>query len=436
MGSITCRSSSNVASPSLRHASQARDQPASSSAKNPRSGPVRAKGVLDTGDVRKGLDLDFVPRLSFGEDCLCIAGALTSACLAFVLQGARRPALSLLCGCVVGVTWRFLIIEKAHSRLLCPPEELAEKNSSFSEVKGVLVHYKKVGSGAKEKPVIHCSHGFGASLYSWSAVQDKLSEGLQTLVVAHDTPGFGLTHRPRDLCDFTLRKNADISLGLVDLVREEGGADESLSSIWMGHSMGCVSAGYSAVACPDQTSSLVFVAPAIPAASVKGASAPPSSGAVRLPKRGGIVSKLALLLLKPFALIVLRALVRSKAFWEKSLAIAFYNKAKVDDDTVDGYRKAKLVQRWDIGILMFAFAQLSEFGKTNQYLLHHLVAMGKEGKKIIIIHGENDNIVPVSNSRKLASLIPNSELHVIPKCGHNPQEEVPDTFVDILTKQL
>lgn len=42
---------------------------------------------------------------------------------------------------------------------------------------------------------VHCLHGFGASAYSWSFVQDELAQRLGAVVTAHDMPGFGLTQR-------------------------------------------------------------------------------------------------------------------------------------------------------------------------------------------------------------------------------------------------
>ncbi len=42
---------------------------------------------------------------------------------------------------------------------------------------------------------VHCLHGFGASAYSWSFVQDELARELGAVVTAHDMPGFGLTQR-------------------------------------------------------------------------------------------------------------------------------------------------------------------------------------------------------------------------------------------------
>ena len=54
----------------------------------------------------------------------------------------------------------------------------------------------------------------------------------------------------------------------------------------------------------------------------------------------------------------------------------------------------------------------------------------------LIISGDSDNIVPVADSQKLHSELPNSELAILPSCGHVPQEECPDLFADAVTTWL
>jgi pimeloyl-ACP methyl ester carboxylesterase len=44
---------------------------------------------------------------------------------------------------------------------------------------------------------------------------------------------------------------------------------------------------------------------------------------------------------------------------------------------------------------------------------------------VLIIWGEEDEVVPVDVGRKFKRDIPNSELVILPQCGHIPQEEEP-----------
>jgi pimeloyl-ACP methyl ester carboxylesterase len=37
---------------------------------------------------------------------------------------------------------------------------------------------------------------------------------------------------------------------------------------------------------------------------------------------------------------------------------------------------------------------------------------------VLIVHGEEDRLVPVSNARELARLIPHAQLQTLPNAGH------------------
>jgi 2-hydroxy-6-oxonona-2,4-dienedioate hydrolase len=54
----------------------------------------------------------------------------------------------------------------------------------------------------------------------------------------------------------------------------------------------------------------------------------------------------------------------------------------------------------------------------------------------LLVWGNNDNITPPFVGREFQRLIPNSELHLIDKCGHAPMMEVPEAFNPILEQFL
>ena len=49
-------------------------------------------------------------------------------------------------------------------------------------------------------------------------------------------------------------------------------------------------------------------------------------------------------------------------------------------------------------------------------------------KPLLIIWGREDRIIPVSHAYRAAEVLPNSEVHIIPRCGHWPQLERPKEF--------
>lgn len=57
----------------------------------------------------------------------------------------------------------------------------------------------------------------------------------------------------------------------------------------------------------------------------------------------------------------------------------------------------------------------------------------------LVITGYSDTVVPVTDSHRLESELPNSELVILPSCGHVPHEECPEAFeeaVDAWLSQL
>ena len=56
--------------------------------------------------------------------------------------------------------------------------------------------------------------------------------------------------------------------------------------------------------------------------------------------------------------------------------------------------------------------------------------------QVLIIHGTKDALVPASNSRRLAALLPSAQLEVMEDTGHVPHEERPEQFLSIVQQFL
>ena len=52
--------------------------------------------------------------------------------------------------------------------------------------------------------------------------------------------------------------------------------------------------------------------------------------------------------------------------------------------------------------------------------------------QVLIVHGDKDGLVPLRNSIRLASLLPNTELKVMKNAGHVPHEERPEEFLGLV----
>jgi len=54
----------------------------------------------------------------------------------------------------------------------------------------------------------------------------------------------------------------------------------------------------------------------------------------------------------------------------------------------------------------------------------------------LLVHGRDDQVIPVLTSERLNQLIPNSDLHVFGKCGHWSQIEKADEFAELVQNFL
>ncbi len=224
-------------------------------------------------------------------------------------------------------------------------------------------------------------------------------------------------------------------MALVEREEEEAKAE----AVFVGHSMGALAASYAALERRERsrTRALILVAPALRAVSSN------SNKGVAAGRRGLLArlvlllgEKVGVLVVQPFLLLILRQLVRSKTFWQKGLAAAWHAREKVDLGVVDGYRRAKLVRGWDVGMCRFVFAALFHSESNAATMAAVAEAAAKDRIKVLIVHGAQDRIVPAANSARLAALIPNCTYHSIANCGHNPQEEAAEEFIDVVTTFL
>ncbi len=277
------------------------------------------------------------------------------------------------------------------------PRDVGYPSSQFVDVIGVDVHYQKAGNG---KPVIVLLHGFGASTFSWWEVMQPLSE--VGTVLAFDRPAFGLTERTLEWegrNPYAPRSQVELVVGLLQKL----GLDQDV--ILVGNSAGGTIAMQTALEHPDLIRGLVLVDAAV------------YSG-------GGSPVWIRPLLHTPQMDRVGVLLARSIADrGERFLRSAYHDPSLVTDDVLEGYRRPLQVDHWDRALweLTKASYPLNLDQKTDQV-----------GVPTLVITGDDDRIVPTEDSRRLAQEIPGAQLAVLPACGHLPQEECPDAFLDAL----
>lgn len=284
-----------------------------------------------------------------------------------------------------------------------PPERLGRGDSRYVELNGLKVHYVVYGKG---EPVIILLHGFGAYLFSFNSVFADLAE--YGTVIAFDRPAFGFTERPTlggwsGPNPYTAEFAADLTIALMDNL----GVEEA---ILVGHSAGGAVALLTYYRHPDRVKALVLEDAAI----YGGGGAP------------GFISALSWLpQVQRLGPLLVRSIAGESGI--STIYLAWHDDSKVSPDTIEGYRRPLMAQDWDYALWQFTLASRPLGLETN---------LSNIAVPTMVITGDDDRIIPASQSVRLASEIPGATLTVIPECGHIPHEEAPSAFVSAMVNFL
>jgi pimeloyl-ACP methyl ester carboxylesterase len=264
--------------------------------------------------------------------------------------------------------------------------------SHFADIDGVRVHYQEKGSGA---PLI-LIHGFTSSVYSWKDVFEPLSKNFR--VIAVDLKGFGFTGKPEG--DYTRRAQAMLVARLLDHLKIE--------KAWLcGNSMGGEVALNFARQNPQRVAGLILIDSSGPKVEGTSSLAP---GYLLIPVVGRVLTALAL---------------TSDKLVREGLEKSFYDRSKITDERVAAYYRPLQTRGGQLAALR-ARTQADQFPIEPD--------LGKISARTLIIWGAEDALIPLAAGHKLNSLIKDSTLLVFEKCGHLPQEEMPERVVEEITR--
>lgn len=275
-----------------------------------------------------------------------------------------------------------------------PPRQLADTESLFIEINEVEIHYKQRG---EQEPVLILLHGFLANLDSWQPVMEPLATVGR--VIAYDRPAFGLTERPLVWSGenpYAAPTQVDMLIELMDQLGVR-------RAILVGHSAGGALATLAALEHPERFQALILVDPAI---YTPGGSPALTSLLGKIPQ----IDRLA-------PLFIRRVQQWGLDFGKR----AWHDPSRLTPEVLDRYLRPLHVENWDRG--------LWEFIKAAQplYLVNRLDELKLP---VLVITGDDDRIVPTEESVRLADELPNADLAVLPNCGHVPQEECPQAFLE------
>ena len=402
--------------------------------------------------------------------------------------------------------------EKMERDRLVPAVEARDANSRFADVDGVSVHHKYFAPRKTKKEeesggtLLSCAHGFGANTYSYEMafVDAVLKKSENVGVVCYDSVGFGLTERPRtDLMKFTKVFNAKCLKAMAKKYASDGDTNNYTKKkkkvVYVGHSLGAIAATLTTTLEDGddddaKPSALILIAPAFLVKQEKqkktkkkddntfdGEEGEKSDERRRkekaAPKKkvispddefydeelfnrvvlsslkaawGCVASLLFNIVAKPLLYVILRTIVRSKQFWRNGLSkvVAKSKASLVDDSWIDGYRRPRVVQNWDLGMINFVSASLNDLGtdlkamfrrhmriyadKPTEYDLsmNPMDALRKSAWEnnvpILIVHGAEDAIVPASNSVNIRNRLLTAPPNARPDDDIN-DDEIPET---------
>ncbi len=275
--------------------------------------------------------------------------------------------------------------------------------SRFIEVNGFNVHYRIAGNG---KQLIVLLHGSFLSLRSWRLVFDKLAE--TSTVIAFDRPAFGMTSRPLPSKTSKVSYTPEAQCELVVSLVKNLGFNHALL---IGNSTGGTIALLTALRHPESVEGLVL------------ADAMIYSGYATSEVPAFI--KPALKALSPLFAGLMKFLI--SRFYMRLIRAMWYKKERLGNDVLAAFRSDLMTGNWSR-----AFWEL--FSETHHLRLdERLKTMSRPS---LVITGEHDSMVKKDESIRLAGELPCAELVVVPDCGHLPQEEQPEAFVQAVRKFL
>ena len=295
-------------------------------------------------------------------------------------------AVLLTIGAIVGAGW--LLLQRSDIPYETLEAAYAGPKSQFLSLgDGEYVHY--TDSGPRDAPTLVMIHGFAASLITWADWRDALDDRFR--VISIDLPGHGLTR---------VRPNTEVSTAyFVDFVDRVTDALDAEQFTLIGSSMGGGVSWNFALTHPERIEGLVLVA----------ASGWPRSADEPTP-----------FAFRALDFAPVRALVQNmdlSPLIRSGLEDSFVDTRFVDDTMVDRYSMLARAP----GHRTILLSLLANRDARSMATKERVSAIAVP---TLVLHGQQDRVVPVSGASQFASAIPGAQLIVYEQVGHLPQEEI------------
>jgi pimeloyl-ACP methyl ester carboxylesterase len=277
-----------------------------------------------------------------------------------------------------------------------------EINPLWTDVRDVRIHALQAGMGERVVILLH-GGGMDSAELSWELLIPELSASYR--VYAPDWPGFGMSSTPES--PYQLKDCANLLAHLMDAWGIERA---SLVGISLG---GGIAIDFT-LQHPERVERLVLV------------------DSYGLQRKAPLHPLSFLYVHTPLALEMTWAMLKNRMMVRWALKTLFHNDFRVTQAVEDQ---------------VFAEIMKPGAGKSFAAIQKHDVSwkglrtcfmdqIEAIKAQTLIIHGENDTLVPLACSQQANQKISNSRLHVIPNCGHWPQRDCPDEFNEVVLNFL
>jgi len=263
----------------------------------------------------------------------------------------------------------------------------AGSDSAFIDLPGdIRLHYRVVGS--ESRPAVVLLHGYGDSFTSWDGWVPVLAQDFR--VYALDLPGHGLTS--------ALPGYALSGRGYSDLVTAFADAMNLRRFAVAGNSMGGGVAWLCASQAPERVAALILV----------DAAGWPLAPPDELP-------------------LAFRILQYRLGRWllaridNTPLIVQGLKQNVVDAALIT----REFVERWAAFQRAPGHREILMSASPASMAVADEVVLGLIRAPTLILHGENDSLIPLDCGRKFERAIPHSRLITYPEVGHLPQIEIP-----------
>jgi len=311
--------------------------------------------------------------------------------------------LGILCGLALSlVLLGPLFIPVASQGGGAAPRDLARAESRFVGIPfpgtaGIDIHYLAPTQGLQRGTArtFLLLHGFTFNSFTWNPVLPFFAE--EGRVLAYDQIPYGLTTK-LTAADWSGPNPYDKEAALEQLFAFMD-AQGVARALLVGNSSGGTLALEAALARPERVAGLILVAPWVYA---------------QRPTMPAWVAELPQL--RRLSLFIGRKLGEGVL-----LDYSYADPGRIQEDRRALMTLHAQARGWDL-----AWGELLDRSLSSPVRVS--ARLGELTLPVLVLAGDQDKVVPLADTRRVAETLPNANLAILPGCGHVPQEECPTPF--------